>query len=209
MPTCPLVDLHKCLGPCAGAVGQDEYRAAAAEAEQLLRGTSLEVLERAIARRDELAEELRFEEAAELRDRIRDLEHLVGAQQRMQSFAERNLVVVARDTASSSVRLFMVRAGRLVRELSVPLPARKPFLRKLLQEVYVDMQASPVSRDEVDEMVILDTWLKHHREKAHEIPVLTDALDEVLPQIMAALAEHATAAKSAAKPVPATRRAHP
>jgi excinuclease ABC subunit C len=185
-------------------VDQAEYRAVAAEAEQLLRGESLAVLERAIARRDELAEQLRFEEAAELRDRIRDLELLVGAQQRMQAFAERNLVVVARDTAGASARLFLVRAGRLAREVSVPLPPRKAVLRRLLQEVYVEQPPTPVSRDEVDEMVILDTWLRHHRERAHEIPVVPGALDDVLPEIVAALAEHTA---TLASPVPAARRA--
>ena len=204
MPTCPLVDLKKCLGPCTGAISQAEYRAAADRAERVLRGEDTGVLDNAVARRDQLAEELRFEEAAEIRDRIRDLEHLVGAQQRLTTFAERNLAVVARDTGGRSARLFLVRAGRLARELSVPLPAQAATIKRLLREVYVEQSPTPVSRDEVDEMVILDTWLRHHREEAREVAIPLYMPEAAAPDLLAALKHFAPAKPT---PVPTTRRA--
>ena len=91
---CPLLDLKKCRGPCVGAVSEADYRASAERAADVLRGRDTEVLERAAERRDALGEALRFEEAAELRDRMRDLEQVVAVQQRLAAFSERNVVLV-------------------------------------------------------------------------------------------------------------------
>src|SRR5258707_14488495 len=73
---CALLEMKKCLGPCVNAVSTEEYGAAAAQGVRTLRGEDRSVLDRAIQRRDELGEQLRFEEAAELRDRIRDVEQV-------------------------------------------------------------------------------------------------------------------------------------
>lgn len=183
---CPLLEMRKCLGPCVDAVGQDEYRAAVREAEAVLRGESRTLLERAAARRDELAEQLRFEEAAELRDRIRDVELLAAHQQRLSAFAERNLVVVAPYPGTTTVRLFLVRAGRLVQGLSVETPVSPAQLQQLVREVYGAPSASgTTSRDEVDEMVILDAWLRRHRDATiREVPVPADRVEDVVPELM-------------------------
>src|SRR5207237_3089050 len=80
---CPLLEMKRCLGPCVGAVSDSEYRARAGRAANVLRGGDTSFIEQASQRRDVLGEELRFEDAAELRDRIRDLEQIVSVQQRL------------------------------------------------------------------------------------------------------------------------------
>src|SRR4051812_11802351 len=64
---CALLDLGKCLGPCIGAVEPGEYRAAVDRAVDVLEGRETTLLAELVERRDFLAEEMRFEEAAELR----------------------------------------------------------------------------------------------------------------------------------------------
>jgi DNA polymerase-3 subunit epsilon len=184
---CALLDMGRCLGPCVRAVGNEQYRAVAVQAERVLRGQDTTVIDRAVARRDQLAEDLRFEEAAELRDRIVDLQSVVGVQQRLDAFAERHLVIVVPDRQPRRARLLLVRAGRLVEEVSLPVRATPSHLRHVLRRVYRAPAAAQVSRDELDDLLILDAWLRRHRSQAREVPVSPDAPEEAAPRLREAL----------------------
>jgi excinuclease ABC subunit C len=135
---CPLLEMRKCLGPCVNAASEAEYGAAVGEALRVLRGEDRGVLDRAAQKRDALGEELRFEEAAELRDRIRDVEQVVAVQQRLAGFSDRNVVLVSADRQPDRARLLLIRAGRLIEELSLSVismddpQAAAPALRAAL-----------------------------------------------------------------------------
>ena len=169
--SCPLLGMRKCLGPCVETASEGDYRAAAERAARVLRGEDPTLLEAAAERRDGLAEALRFEEAAELRDRMNDLERIIGVQQRLLAFAERNVVLVSPDRTPGRVRLMLVRAGRLVQDSSVSTRASLPQLRALLRRVYLAAPPAPVSRDELDDLHILDAWLRRHADATQHVPV--------------------------------------
>jgi excinuclease UvrABC nuclease subunit len=186
-PACALLEMHKCLGPCIGAVSAEGYRQAVDEALGVLRGESSAVLEQAATRRDQLGEELRFEEAAELRDRIRDVEQVVGVQQRLTAFAERNLVLVTADRQPDRKRLLLVRAGRLAEEVSLPTRATPSHLRHVLRRVYRSPVQAHVSKDELDDLLILDAWLRRHADEVVEVPVQIDAPEAAEPLLRKAM----------------------
>ena len=171
---CALLEMKKCLGPCVSAVSEADYAAAVAQAIRTLRGDDRDVLDRAAQRRDELGEQLRFEEAAELRDRIRDVEQVIGVQQRLAEFADRNVVLVSPDRQVDRVRLLLVRAGRLVDDVSVPVRATPSHLRHLLKRVYGGSSNPHVSRAELDDLLILDAWLRRHRDEVREVAIPID-----------------------------------
>ena len=185
---CPLLEMKKCLGPCVGAVPDERYRAAVDEAVGVLRGERGEVLERAARRRDELGEQLRFEEAAELRDRIRDLEQVISIQHRMTEFTERNVVLVTADRQADRMRLLLIRRGRLVEEVSLPARATPSHLRQLLRRVFTGASDPHVSRDELDDLSILDAWLRRHRGEYVEVSVPLEQPEAAAPALRAALA---------------------
>jgi excinuclease UvrABC nuclease subunit len=168
---CALLEMRKCLGPCVNTVSEAEYGEAVAEGVRTLRGEDRAVLDRAAQRRDELGEQLRFEEAAELRDRIRDVEQVVGVQQRLAAFADRNLVLVTPDRQDDRVRLLLVRAGRLAEDVSLPVRATPSHLRHLLRRVYGGASNPQVSRAELDDLLILDAWLRRHRDDVREVAI--------------------------------------
>jgi excinuclease ABC subunit C len=163
--------MKKCLGPCVGAVSPQQYAHAVDEALGLLRGESTAVLERAAERRDALGDQWRFEEAAELRDHIRQVEQIVGVQQRLSAFADRNVVLVTPDRQSDRVRLLLIRAGRLLDEVSVPVRATPSHLRHLLVRSFRGEATGHISRDELDDLLILDSWLRNHRDEVVEVAV--------------------------------------
>jgi excinuclease UvrABC nuclease subunit len=181
---CALYEMKKCLGPCIGAVSAEEYRHAADQALATLRGEESGVLDRAAERRDQLGEELRFEEAAELRDRIRDVEQVVGVQQRLVAFADRNVVLVSPDSQPDRKRLLLIRAGRLADEVSLSVRATPSHLRHLVRRVYRAPVASYVSKDELDDLLIVDSWLRRHRDDVVEVPVDPDSPESSVPLLL-------------------------
>ncbi|GAC1313466.1 MAG: DEDD exonuclease domain-containing protein [Chloroflexota bacterium] len=175
---CALLEMKKCLGPCVGAVTWSEYRGAVDEGLRVLRGEDGGLLERAALKRDDLGEQMRFEEAADLRDRIRDAEHVVSVQRRLTAFTDRNVILMSPDRTGARMRLLLVRAGRLVEDVSLPLRATPSHLRFVLRRVYGAGSSTPqVSRDELDDVLILDGWLRRQHDNVHEVPVSLDDLE--------------------------------
>ena len=80
----PCLNYHMgaCAGWCLSALSSEEYRRAIGEAEQILSGKTKELTARLSEQMERAAEELRFETAAVLRDRIRAIEGL-GNRQRV------------------------------------------------------------------------------------------------------------------------------
>jgi len=197
-PACALLEMKKCLGPCVGDVSREDYSAAVREALSVLRGKSSGVLDRAAEHRDKLGEDLRFEEAAELRDRIRQVEQIVGVQQRLVGFAERNLVLVSADRQPDRARLLLVRAGRLADEVSLPVRATPSHLRHLLLRTYAAPGRSHVSKDELDDLLILDAWLRRQHAGVVEVAVDVQAPAEAAPALRAAMTGLRSAAQGVA-----------
>jgi DNA polymerase-3 subunit epsilon len=186
-PACALLEMKKCLGPCIGAVPPARYGEAVQDALGLLKGESSTVLDRAVAHRDRLGEELRFEEAAEVRDRIRDVEQLIGVQQRLAAFADRNLVLVAADRQPDRVRLLLVRAGRLEEEVSLPRNATPSHLRHVLRRIFAGPTRSHVTKDELDDLLILDAWLRKHQDEVTEVSIDVRTPEAAAPALREAI----------------------
>lgn len=76
--TRPCLNAHMglCCAPCAGNISEEEYAERVAQAIRVLEGHSEELAETLRRDMEEAAEELRFEQAAELRDRLRAVERL-------------------------------------------------------------------------------------------------------------------------------------
>ncbi len=184
---CPLLEMRKCSGPCVGKVANESYRAAAEEAGRVLRGHDNGVLERAAERRDALGEALRFEEAAEWRDRIRDLEQVIAVQQRLSAFAERNVVLVSPDRLPDRARLLLIRAGRLVDEVSLSVDATPSHLRHLLRRTFSRPMTAQVTRDELDDLLIVDAWIRRHADSLCEVPISTESPEDSAPALRSAL----------------------
>ena len=184
---CPLLEMKKCLGPCVGAVSREHYGSVVAEAVGVLRGEQRGVLDRAASKRDALGDQLRFEEAAELRDRLRDLEQVISVQQRMTEFTGRNVVLVTPDRQHDRARLLLIRGGRLVEEVSLPLRATPSHLRSLLRRVFGAAWNPHVSKDELDDLSILDAWLRRHRGEYAEVSVSPEQPEAAAPALRAAM----------------------
>jgi excinuclease UvrABC nuclease subunit len=204
MSACALLDFGKCLGPCVGAVDQVQYRAAVQQAADVLHGRDGALLEELVARRDELAEAWRFEEAAELRDRIRELEHILGDQRRLESVAERNVAIVAPSVRPKACEVFFIRAGLLVAQATVTTATRPTTVARTLAEAFAGPAPTTFTREKVDEMHLLDGWLRRHTERLTLVSIDPanpgGAVDTVLNTVRAAVGGQATTGTRSAQP---------
>lgn len=192
MSACALLDLKKCLGPCIREEARPAYARAVTRALDLLEGRDDGLLDELVAKRDRLAEALRFEAAAEVRDHVRTLEGLLGDQRRLEAVAQRNLVVVAPSREAGCRELFFIRAGRLCEQRRLRQSARADSLRRALRACFVNAPApADLDREVVDEMRQLEGWLRRERAVLRTVAVDPAAPEAAVPALQAALRDDA------------------
>jgi len=105
-----------CLGPCVeGTVTEQEYAQAAQKTIDLLEGRVESLLRKMREEMEAASEELRFEAAARIRDRIAAVES-ISAEQRVvgEKQEDADLVAASMDQDIACAAVFQVRGGRLV-----------------------------------------------------------------------------------------------
>ena len=112
---CLLFHIEKCSGPCVGEVDAATYRGYVDDLLRFLEGDTDEVVARLDAEMRAAADELEFERAARLRDRLTAVGKAI---ERQQMVADRNedldVFGVAEDDLEAAVQVFHVRRGRVV-----------------------------------------------------------------------------------------------
>ena len=138
----PCINYH--IGTCAGWCLPDsdaaDYRSRMRQAEMILEGKSAELIESLRSQMETAAEDLRFERAAELRDRIRAIEALETRQRVIStSFADTDAVGFCRGARSCFVVLHFVGgdlADKDVELLDEPMEEDDAVVSALVREYY-------------------------------------------------------------------------
>ena len=107
--------LGECLAPCAGLTTPQEYGAVVQEVIDFLSGRSDSVLERLERQMTEAAKAMRFEQAAQFRDRIRDAQKLMERQKAINvRGGDQDILACARDDIDAMVEVVYVRGGHMI-----------------------------------------------------------------------------------------------
>ena len=111
---CIEYQMGRCPGPCAGRVDTASYATQVRQAELLLEGKTKELTKDLKAQMGRASEELRFEEAADLRDRIR-LAEKIGAKQAAArpGAKDSDIFGLHREGELASVALLPIRRGKM------------------------------------------------------------------------------------------------
>lgn len=111
------LDYHikKCDGPCEGLISAVAYNEMVKEVIQLLKGRTDELIKSLTEKMNSAVENLEFEKAAELRDKLNQLQS-ISAKQKVVSddFEDRDIFAIAYEGKDSSCSVFNIRDGKLI-----------------------------------------------------------------------------------------------
>ena len=110
---CLLFQIKRCCAPCVGRVSEAEYKTLVDQAKAFLSGKSGAVRQELAAAMEQAAEALEFERAAAIRDRIRGLTHIQGADViNPASLTDADVIALHQEAGQSCIQVFFIRGGR-------------------------------------------------------------------------------------------------
>ncbi|ATQ44890.1 excinuclease ABC subunit C [Caulobacter mirabilis] len=110
---CMLHQIRRCAAPCTGLIALDDYGKLVEEAEAFLRGKSRAVMGRMSQEMQAASDDLEFERAARLRDRIRALSAVAAETQvNPESVEEADVFALHAEGGQACVQVFFFRAGQ-------------------------------------------------------------------------------------------------
>jgi excinuclease ABC subunit C len=113
---CLYFDIKLCVGPCIGAVTQDEYRQMISDLETFLNGRTDKIIRRMKSEMGEASVELRFERAAAIRDQLKAIEAVIERQKVVfpVDYVDSDVIAMARSDREACMQVFFIRGGKLI-----------------------------------------------------------------------------------------------
>lgn len=176
------LDYHikKCDGPCEGLVSQSQYSQMIKEVEQVLRGKVDSLIRSLEEQMQRASQELRFEEAAVVRDKIRNLRVYTERQKVVDlELLDRDLFAVAIEGNDACGVVFRVREGKIIGKRHVYLTGvedtpEAEVVEQFVQRYYLDTDDIP--REvflpvDIPGPAAIEQWLTEKRREKVQIVV--------------------------------------
>ena len=170
--------INRCLAPCMGYVKPEEYRKQINEIIDLLEGKTNKVIKELECQMQEASQNLDFEKAASLRDRIQSIER-VSAKQKVSNISENNIDVIgiAKSELQICIEIFFVRGSKMIgREHYFYTDLKdmedKEILSGFIKQYYLDNPNIPnkiMIREEIEDRQAIEAWLSTILDKKVEI----------------------------------------
>ena len=192
---CLYYDIKLCTAPCIAVINRAGYRQVIEDLCAFLEGRTEPIVTRLQAEMLQAAEELRFERAATLRDKLQAIEKIVERQKVVFSsdFLDSDVVAMARANGDACVQVFFIRGGKLIgREYFLLEGAEdtpdSSVMAEFLKQFYDQTQTVPAQLllpHEVEEAKIIEQWLTSRRNEVVQILVPREGQQQALIQMAA------------------------
>ena len=108
---CILYQIKRCSGPCVGYVKEDDYRKSVQDAIEFVSGKSRKIQKNLSIQMEKSSEDLDFEKAAILRDRIKSL-NIIQSSQRVNeaNLVEADVIAGYKESGKTCVQVFFYRS---------------------------------------------------------------------------------------------------
>ena len=186
---CLNYDIGRCPGVCQQLISPEEYRKTVQKVAMIFQGRTQELIEILTDRMQQASENLEFEKAALLRDRIQGLQSL-GADQKVSlpdDRVSRDAIALATNDRFACIQLFQIRAGKLVGRLGFiveysstntgnPQGDVGAILQRALEEHYQSVESVEIPTEilvqaELADEEILSDWLSEKKGRKVSIVV--------------------------------------
>jgi excinuclease ABC subunit C len=172
---CTQYYIHRCVAPCVAYASREEYDAIIKQVILFLEGKHDEVLKGLQEQMEKAAEELNFEEAARIRDRIKAVDRILEKQRIINTEGQddQDVVALASGDDETCALVFFFRSGKLVgREYFILQGTRDSspgeIMTSFLQQFYETSPHVPpeiIAEVEPDDRAVIQNWLKEKRKE--------------------------------------------
>ncbi|NLB43039.1 MAG: excinuclease ABC subunit UvrC [Clostridiales bacterium] len=160
--------IGQCWGPCMGSVPKDKYQDMIKDVLRFLEGKEEDVLVKFRAAMLEASENLQFEKAAGLRDKIQAVEKIMETQKIMStSMVDQDVFACYQEESQTAIQIFMIRNGKLIATEHPILEDTggldlSEVLNSYLKQFYADSVFIPKEiylQEDIDDQEVIGNWL--------------------------------------------------
>jgi excinuclease ABC subunit C len=173
---CTQYYIHRCSAPCVAKTTREEYDAVIQQVILFLEGKHDEVIKDLQTRMEQAAEDLNFEEAARLRDRILAVERILEKQRVINTEGQddQDVIALASGDDETCALVFFFRSGKLVgREYFILQGTRDStegeIMSSFMEQFYTNSPHIPaeiIVETEPDDNAVMQSWLRERRKES-------------------------------------------
>jgi len=177
---CLFYHIRLCSAPCAGKIDEAGYNEIVKEACKFLEGKHEDIVESLKEKMQKASDNMEFEKAAAIRDKIRSLQNVTAKQLVLSTKMEdRDLCALIRDEINSIIVVLFVRGGKLmgkytsILEQTYDLPDGD-VIETFITQFYGNGREIPpeiLLTHEPSNSEVLEQWLRNIREKSVRLHV--------------------------------------
>jgi excinuclease ABC subunit C len=162
-PGCIRHEIRKCLGPCVGGCTAREYDERVGLVRAFLDGADDGPMDALRADMHTASDQLDFERAAVLRDKLQRLEGLREQFLKFRFAVETLSFVYTVPGYEGDDRVYLIRRGRVRGEHAIPRTEQDRMrLLEMVDDVFnpVERDSAQVPSHEIDELLLLSSWFR-------------------------------------------------
>ncbi|MGI4753228.1 MAG: excinuclease ABC subunit UvrC [Janthinobacterium lividum] len=155
---CLQYEIKRCYAPCVGKINKKDYAELVGQVKDFLQGRSKELQENLSKKMEELSEQMRFEEAADIRDRIKALSYVQLKAGITDIVKDADIIAIVEKNGYYCVEVFLYRIGQACGNIlyfptSTENSTKEEVLRHFLLQFYQKQQVPPeiIINHEIDD----------------------------------------------------------
>ncbi|WP_395476306.1 excinuclease ABC subunit UvrC [Rickettsia endosymbiont of Pantilius tunicatus] len=155
---CLQYEIKRCYAPCVGKINKKDYAELVGQVKDFLQGRSKELQENLSKKMEELSEQMRFEEAAEIRDRIKALSYVQLKAGITDIIKDADIIAIVEKKGHYCVEVFLYRIGQACGNIpyfptSTENSTKEEVLKHFLSQFYQKQQVPPeiIINHEIDD----------------------------------------------------------
>jgi excinuclease ABC subunit C len=177
---CLYLYIKRCPAPCIGLIDNAGYRAIVDDMVHFLEGKNRAVMDDLRRQMETSAENLEFERAADLRDRLKAAEQVIEHEKLgYATLSDQDILGLARENDNACLQVFFIRDGRLARRdpyfmVNAEGETDRAVLTAFVKQFYSQASVVPeelVLPQEPEEAEAIRAWLKETRGSAVRLNV--------------------------------------